>query len=339
MQCAKCGHTNRTDAKFCARCGAVLRGRVAAPPPPMPAPPKRGATVKVCPRCYAQNLLSARACKQCGYQFASALPTSHQRGRWWVWAGGAGIVLLLFLLVRVRANPPVNPVSSTPIAAVSQTDALERALAATVQVLAPIEETPGKFSAGSGTVLNANGYILTNFHVIGDSSTHQLYNAKGLFLIAVSPAGSTSPPTVLYQAKLAQADYPLDLALLHITAGKNGEALPKTLPLTVMPVGDSATVHIGDELTILGFPGIGGGTVTLTRGTVAGFLPDWLKTDAEINYGNSGGAAINAAGELVGVPTAGSSDESSGTRLPGKLGLVRPINLARHLIEQAQKNG
>ncbi len=61
----------------------------------------------------------------------------------------------------------------------------------------------------------------------------------------------------------------------------------------------------------IGNPGLGGDTPTLTRGTVSGFLLDdennlpqgWIKTDAEINPGNSGGMAINANGELIGVPT------------------------------------
>jgi len=337
MQCANCGHINRSDARFCAGCGKALGGSATTLPAPQPV---RGATAKVCPRCHAPNALGALTCKRCSYQFISSLSIGG-RGRW-RWLGWIAVVFVLFLIfARPWSSPTTNSVGPTPIAVLNHTDALERALAATVQVLAPMDGTSGDFSAGSGTVLTENGYILTNFHVIGDSTTQQIYNAKGLFLIAVSPVGSTKPPDVLYQAKLVEADYTLDLALLQITANKDGRTLPKTLPLTVMPIGDSGTIHIGDELTILGFPGIGGSTVTLTRGTVAGFLADWLKTDAEINYGNSGGAAINTAGELVGVPTAGSSDESrgDGTRLPGKLGLVRPINLARHLIERAQKNG
>src|SRR5690606_30985477 len=70
------------------------------------------------------------------------------------------------------------------------------------------------------------------------------------------------------------------------------------------------SVEIGDDLYILGYPAIGGDTITFTRGLVAGFTGDsqlgtraWIKTDAAISGGNSGGLAANAAGQLIGVPT------------------------------------
>jgi S1-C subfamily serine protease len=83
---------------------------------------------------------------------------------------------------------------------------------------------------------------------------------------------------------------------------------------------------------------VGGDTVTLTRGTVAGFHNDgvqpraWIKTDTEISPGNSGGMAINAAGELVGIPTWVSSEE----RTMGRIGVLRPVNLAKPLIDQVR---
>jgi S1-C subfamily serine protease len=97
-------------------------------------------------------------------------------------------------------------------------------------------------------------------------------------------------------------------------------------------------VRIGDTMTIVGYPGLGGQGVTVTRGihsgiqTVAGEPGTYFKTDTELNPGNSGGTAINAAGDLVGVPTAGRVSRETA----GKLGLIRPINLARPLIERAQ---
>jgi putative serine protease PepD len=92
-------------------------------------------------------------------------------------------------------------------------------------------------------------------------------------------------------------------------------------------------MRIGDPIAILGFPGLGGDTPTFTRGTVSGFLPDnsihqdfgWIKTDAEVNRGNSGGMAINANGELIGVPTMAAVD----TEVTGKISEIRPINLAK----------
>ncbi len=79
--------------------------------------------------------------------------------------------------------------------------------------------------------------------------------------------------------------------------------------------------------------------MTLTRGSVAGFLPNknWIKTDAEINQGNSGGAALDRQDELIGIPTAGLMAQDA-QDLPGKLGLIRPINLARGLIDLAKRD-
>jgi putative serine protease PepD len=96
-------------------------------------------------------------------------------------------------------------------------------------------------------------------------------------------------------------------------------------------------VSTGDQLAIVGFPGLGGETITLTRGTVSGFLADeagrprsWIKTDAEINPGNSGGMAINENGELIGLLTI----VISGREVTGKIGWIRPIKLAYPLIDQ-----
>ena len=90
-----------------------------------------------------------------------------------------------------------------------------------------------------------------------------------------------------------------------------------------------------------GYPGLGGDTPTFTRGTVSGFLVDevlgldrgWIKTDAEINRGNSGGMAINDRGELIGIPTLVFSDQE----VSGKLGEVRPIHHAQKFLDQVPK--
>ena len=135
---------------------------------------------------------------------------------------------------------------------------------------------------------------------------------------------------------MLRADQELDLALLKITAFmESKDPLPQALGLVTMDVADSDALNIGDELDVIGFPGIGGDTVTYTEGTVAGFLDEdrngifeWIKTDAEVNHGNSGGLAVNGEGLMVGVPTAGVSDSEAA----GKISLIRPINMAMPLV-------
>jgi S1-C subfamily serine protease len=145
-------------------------------------------------------------------------------------------------------------------------------------------------------------------------------------------------PDTFYRAEVVQEDNRLDLALLHIVGLENGDPLPPDIIFPSIPVGNSDDLKIGDAIAVLGFPGLGGDTPTLTRGAVSGFLFDdrnnldrgWIKTDAEINPGNSGGMAINARGELIGVPT----QAFTGTEVTGKISEIRPINFAQHFIDQ-----
>jgi S1-C subfamily serine protease len=230
---------------------------------------------------------------------------------------------------------PVPP-TNTPGPASSGSQGIQQALLAAVQLLVP-EEGSSRVAQGTGSVVDQRGYILTNFHVIGDENG-RLYNSQGLIYVAVNPPGLNAPPETRYLAELVEGDTGLDLALLRITADKDGAPLSGPINLRAVAIGDSSQVRIGDSLTIIGFPALGLDTVTLTRGTVAGFLADghfeqgWIKTDAEINPGNSGGLAVNEAGQLVAVP----SVAISGEQVSGKIGYLRPINLARTLLSKIQ---
>lgn len=309
-------------------------------------------TMKVCPQCQKQNRMGARFCAHCGHTFASQ--TAHDIPRRNVYAAAAtivGLVIIVGLLAGRGGNSPPDTASATltaaPIAAAASgtpasgptptlTEGLDRALLATVQIIVPVDGQR-RSSAGSGSVLTEKGHILTNFHVVGNPDTGRLYNRQGLIYVAVSPPDLKDPPKVEYIAELMEADQRLDLALVKIIADRDGRPPPPNLNLTTMPIGDSDTVKIGDELSIIGFPGLGGATVTFTKGSVSGFLTDegWIKTDAEINPGNSGGAAINREGQLVGIPSAAAGEA---VQLPGKIGLVRPVNLAQPLIELALRD-
>ena len=330
MNCPKCGATNRANAKFCAQCSAPLAADVQA------------VTMKICPQCGKQNRIGARFCAHCGHTFATLAARALPRRV--VYAAGAFVAVLGLVIVgallaggrqgkpsegAVPVTPEAMPVALTPL----PSEGLDRALLATVQIIVPVDRQR-RSSAGSGSILTEKGHILTNFHVLGDVKTGRLYNRQGVIYVAVSPPNLKDPPQVEYMAELVQGDQALDLALIKIIAKQDGGDLPAYLGLTTMPIGDSDTVKIGEELSIIGFPGLGGDTVTFTKGSVSGFLEDegWIKTDAEINSGNSGGAAINREGQLVGIPSEVTAETSE---LPGKIGLVRPVNLARPLIELA----
>lgn len=341
--CPRCQSLNRDSARFCARCGSALtpapgQGAAAAgagaTEPARPTPP--ASTAKICPRCHTPTPIATRRCASCGYTFATPLSS---RTYWLTRLGIVGGALLLALLALSGVRGWLSPTAAViPVTPLSADAALQRAIQATVQVFTPQDDDSKVLSTGSGTVINGEkGFILTNFHVVGNPDTGRYANAGRSAWIALSPNGSLQPPEVRYRAEVVAADVELDLALLRIVADADGKRTPANLNLVAIPVGDSATVQIGDTVTVLGYPGLGGDTITLTRGTVSGFVAGWIKTDAETNPGNSGGAAINTVGELIGVPSAGYVENlDADARLPGKLGLIRPINAAQPLVKQAR---
>ena len=253
--------------------------------------------------------------------------TSTMRMRWWQYGA-----LLLLAVSLLQASP----------AAAQQWDrnAVKRALQATVRVLVP-DKNGDLFDSGSGTVLDADrGIILTNFHVMGDTDKAELYNPDGEAYIAVNPPDLRSAPVIKYVAKMVKGSADLDLAVLRITglADNTKAKLPKNLGLVAVDRGNSDDLLPGDPIGVIGFPGLGGSTVTFTDGVVSGFLDenddgvyDWIKTDTEVNPGNSGGLAIDQQGDFVGVPTAGNTNSD----VAGKISLIRPGVVALDYFDRA----
>ena len=218
--------------------------------------------------------------------------------------------------------------------------ALQQALKSTVLVLVP-DDNGDLYDSGSGTIMDAEkGLILTNFHVMGDPDTGEIFNQDGLAAIGVMPTDLRSAPVLRYMARMIGHDVELDLALLQVVGmiDDASAALPANLGLTTLPRGNSDDLLPGDRLAVIGYPGLGGATVTYTEGVVSGFLDEdldgvyeWIKTDTEVNPGNSGGLAIDASGAFVGVPTAGYSRAD----VAGKISLVRPGAMALRFYDGA----
>jgi len=172
---------------------------------------------------------------------------------------------------------------------------------------------------GSGVIVSADGTILTNAHVIdgAEKITVLLNNNK------------------TFEAKLVGADKPSDLAVLKIEA--------QNMPF--LTLGNSDTVRIGDIVLAIGNPlGIG---QTVTAGIISakgrrtglsdGSFEDFLQTDAPINRGNSGGALVNLAGELIGINSQILSGGPSGGNIG--IGFSIPSNMARSVLEQLLRDG
>lgn len=199
---------------------------------------------------------------------------------------------------------PWQPQGANPIA---------RAAAAVVELATPD-------SLGSGTLVSADGWILTNAHVLGADPEVEI-----VVSLLVDPA---RPTQECLRAKVVRIDFERDLALLKVSSGLYGQPVPAEFLLPALELGDAASLELGAPLWLVGYPTTGGTasrvTLTATRGIVAGFeTADFgrlVKTDAEITQGNSGGAALDELGRLVGVPSATVENGS------GQIGYVHPID-------------
>jgi Do/DeqQ family serine protease len=173
-------------------------------------------------------------------------------------------------------------------------------------------------SLGSGVVVSPDGYILTNYHVIGDTSRS---------------VSVVMPDKVEKKAKIVGVDEFTDIALLKIDAHN----------LPVLPWGDSSKLKVAEWVLAIGNPFQLNQTVTLgivsalgrTLGGNLATYEDFIQTDAAINPGNSGGALVNARGELIGINTAIFS-ETGGYQ---GIGFAVPSNLARHVMDDLLKYG
>ncbi len=170
---------------------------------------------------------------------------------------------------------------------------------------------------GSGVIVSNDGYILTNNHVVEQSARIQV----------------ELPDRRVLDAKLIGADAPSDLAVIKIDA----------TDLPVVAIGDSTAVRVGDLVLAVGNPLGVGQTVTMgivsakgrATGLGDGSYEDFLQTDASINQGNSGGALVNTAGELVGINSQILSPSGGNIGI----GFAVPSNMAKNVMDQLVSNG
>ena len=185
---------------------------------------------------------------------------------------------------------------------------------------APFDETnpappgsgPVRPQSGSGFVIEGDGQILTNYHVIQNAERIMVKFSDGRSL----------------QARVLGIDPDTDIALIKVDA--------RNLP--VAPLGDSETLRVGEWVCAIGNPLAYEHTVTvgvvsyLGRKLFDTSLDNYIQTDAAINFGNSGGPLINSRGEVVGINSAISQRASN-------IGFAVPINEARSILPQLRSEG
>ena len=173
-------------------------------------------------------------------------------------------------------------------------------------------ETPRQGS-GSGFIIDRDGFILTNHHVI-----------DGAERITVTLADGRA-----FRAEVVGSDPAIDVALVRISGGRD---LPEA------PLGNSDELRVGEWVCAIGNPL--GYVHSVTVGVVSfigrklfdASLDDYIQTDAAINFGNSGGPLINARGEVIGINSAISSRASN-------IGFAVPINQAVAILPQLKARG
>ena len=186
----------------------------------------------------------------------------------------------------------------------------------------PREDAPRTQGAGTGFIIDKNGFILTNNHVV-----------EGAEVIRVSLYGGGR--TESYPAKIVGRDALTDSALIQLTE------MPSS-PLQEVKFGDSSQLEQGDWVMAIGNPfglshTVTVGVISATKGrefatVVRGREQAMLQTDAAINPGNSGGPLLNIRGEVVGMNTAIFTDAVRQSNIG--IGFATPINTLRDLIPQ-----
>src|SRR5882672_3295405 len=242
--------------------------------------------------------------------------------------------------VPIIATPPTAASSSGAPASTSYHGAVQRAMPSVVNISTskeirtqrhpllndPIfrrffgeqlpDEAQRASSLGSGVIVSASGYVLTNHHVVEAADEIEVALADGRKLLA----------------KVAGSDPDTDLAVLRV----NAENLP------AISFGSSEALRVGDVVLAIGNPfGVG---QTVTSGIISALgrtglgistFENFVQTDAAINPGNSGGALVDAAGNLIGINTAIFS-RSGGSM---GIGFAIPVSTAKMVLDQIVKSG
>lgn len=189
---------------------------------------------------------------------------------------------------------------------------IEGVMLSIVEIVCIDNKNRNVYYTGSGTVIDKAGIILTNRHLlISDDGS----------LIRLCGVGFTSdlhlPPKIDYVAEVEAVRDDTDLAILRINERlDNKMAMPKEFPAIMLidAKRSSLSLNLGDPIFIGGYPGIGADTFTFTQGVVSGRIGGVLiKTSALIDSGASGGAAFDAGGRYIGVPTAAAKGDIGGS--------------------------
>jgi serine protease Do len=203
-------------------------------------------------------------------------------------------------------------------------------------------------ASGSGTIIDKElGLVLTNFHVVADPDYWGRACEEAFIYVTIS---YDVPPEPAFRAKFLMGDPDRDVAILQIFEELEGSPISMDdLPSLEWENPDSwksvEDVNPLDDVIIIGYPvyqmAIEEITINITTGKLSGFQPDeyirdlqraWIKTEALVSFGNSGGAALDGEGRLIGIPTQFIQDEYY-----GRMSRLRPVDIADPYVDEIRE--
>lgn len=257
------------------------------------------------------------------------------------------------------STPEPTPTAPPPPLVALNEDVIKRATVYLMQTYQN-QNQPIISCVGSGTLISADGLILTNAHAAVSSESCR--SDRVVVAVTVRP---DEPPVPTYTAVIVEASVGLDLAILRINGYLDGRLIEAgTLTLPFAELGDSSAIALDDTITVAGYPDLGNRPVEMTRGTVTGFTAEaragdraWIRTGAVIPGTMTGGGAYNRDGKLIGIPTIapgqvagqavdcrvlqdtnldGRANQSDGcVPVGGFISALRPSGVARGLVRAA----
>jgi len=196
-------------------------------------------------------------------------------------------------------------------------------------------DTGRKGSGGTGSIIQSDGLVLTNAHVVIEEQTGKPFARLSVFLKPARVTGeSTSDLSRMVRAKVVAYSQPMDLALVKL------EGVTEALP--VIDVSDSGRIRIGDRVVAIGHPEQGG-LWTLTTGVISAEVDNFngvkgkqvFQTETGLNRGNSGGPLLDGDGRMIGVNTAIARVASDGLPIASISFSLKSSVAAQWLREQA----
>jgi len=206
-------------------------------------------------------------------------------------------ILLLFAALIGQGHMSVDAKELNP------REIYEQASPAVVMVMGHSDNGKGG-SGGTGSIVQADGVVLTNAHVVIEEKTGKPYPRLSVFLKPARVSGDAKTDLArMVRAKVVAYSSLLDLALLKLEG--------VTVPLPVIDLSDSDRIKIGDRVVAIGHPEQGG-LWTLTTGVISAEVDNFngvkgkhvFQTEAGLNRGNSGGPLVDSEGRMIGVNTA-----------------------------------